>query len=134
MNDPVILDASAWVAVLLQEENSGTLTSLIQNHALFAPELIRYEAANGILFAYRRRRLSSKKPPLEHLLEIVSEFPIETVPVSVWWKTAIRLIHTHSLTFYDAAYLAAASALRMPLLTLDGELRQVMKDEKILEV
>ncbi len=126
----VILDASAWLAVLLQEKDSDWISGHLERQALFAPELIRYEAANGLLYAYRKRHLLNKQV-LESLLKVARDFPIETIPLNVWWKEATRVVTEYSLTFYDASYLSAAVVLKMPLLTLDGQMIDVMKHEKI---
>ena len=132
MSKPIVLDANAWLAVLLNEENSDGVRERIEKRPLFAPELVRYEAANGLLYAYRKRRLTMPKSALEDLLEVVGGFPIQIIPVNVWWKESIRLVREYSLTFYDASYVAVAVALEVPLLSLDEQILDVMKREKVL--
>lgn len=119
------------MAVLLNEEKSGTLNAMIENKILVAPDLIRYEAANGILSASRRLKTYDTASPIQFLLKTVSDFPIESAPMEVWWPEAVRLSRKHALTFYDSAYLGAAFSLKLPLLTLDKQILEVMKSEKV---
>ena len=131
MPKPLVLDASAWLAVLLNEENSDRVRERIEQRPLYAPELVRYETANGLLYAFRKRRLSMSGSVLEGLLQVIGDFPIQIIATDIWWKESIRLSREYLLTFYDASYAAAAIALEMPLLSLDEQILDVMKREKI---
>ena len=132
MPRPIVLDANAWLAVLLNEENSDWVREFIEKRPLFAPELIRYEAANGLLYASRKRRLTLPKLAIKDLLEVIGDFPIQIIPVSTWWKESTRLVQEYSLTFYDASYVAVAITLEAPLLSLDEQILDVMKREKVM--
>jgi len=129
MPEPIVLDASAWLAVLLNEENAKSIENLIEERPLFAPELIRYETANGILFAIRKGRL--KRSSLEDLLETIQDFPIQTISTKLWWHETTRLVQSYPLTFYDAAYIGTAIALDIPLVTLDHKILKVIAQEKL---
>ncbi|MBI2119182.1 MAG: type II toxin-antitoxin system VapC family toxin [Elusimicrobia bacterium] len=131
MANPIILDASAWLAVLLKEEESNQIEYLLGEHSLLAPELIYYEAANGILFAKRGERTAFKSVPLEELLNFIFEFPIRTIQKDVWWEKSVEIAQNYDLTFYDSTYLACAKALDLPLLTLDKKISQVLKKEHL---
>ncbi len=131
MRKRIVIDASAWLAVLLNEEKSGTLNTLIENKVLVAPDLIRYEAANGILSASRRLKTYESSSPMQFLLKVVADFPIESAPMEAWWSDAVRLAKKHDLTFYDSAYLAVATCFKLPLLTLDKQILEVMRSERV---
>jgi predicted nucleic acid-binding protein len=131
MPDPIVVDASALLAVLLEEEGAEVLKGLLEDRPLLAPELIRYEAANSVLYAQRKRVIRPRKKSLKDLMGIIWNFPIQDIPMKVWWQEAVRLIGGHDLTFYDAAYTAAARSLKVPLLSLDGKILKVMKAEGI---
>ncbi len=131
MPDSLVIDASALLAVILEEENSDTIKAALVNQSLLAPNLIRYEVANGILYSTRRSKTVNKRVLLADQLNIVWDFPVQEIPMKVWWNEAVLLVQRYDLTFYDAAYAAAASVLKIPLLTLDKMLLNVMKKEKI---
>ena len=134
MADPVVIDASAWLAVLLREENADLVEAHLIHRHLLAPELIRYETANGILLAERRGRLTPKGLIQEELFKAILSFPIQTVPLAVWWDRSVKLVQAHGLTFYDAAYVGVAKALQLPLLTLDKKILNALKWEKLESV
>jgi predicted nucleic acid-binding protein len=131
MVNAVILDASVWLAVILQEEDSESFKTVLEKSSLLAPELIKCETANGILNACRRNLTPLKKSSLDHYFKFIHEFPIQLLPLDLWWNDSVNLVKRHALTFYDAAYLGAAQALRIPLLTKDTELLSVMEVEKV---
>ena len=131
MLEPIVLDASAWLAVLLEEDGATAIEAVLHDRTLFAPELIRYETANGILCAKRSGRSGHKKIPLPEFFEIILEFPIQIVPMQTWWKRSVELVEHYDLTFYDAAYIGIASALRIPILTMDKKVMKVVAVEKL---
>ena len=47
------------------------------------------------------------------------------------WSAALHLAERHGLSVYDAAYLDIASRRKIPLATLDRELRDAASDEEI---
>ncbi len=131
MADPILLDASAWLAFLLKEEEGNVVARLLESHLPCAPDLIRYEAANSVLTAKRAGRAALKGLSLGQMLDEVWEFPIETIPMKSWWKKAENLVQHHSIAFYDASYIACARVLDMPLLTLDRKMIQISRLEDI---
>jgi predicted nucleic acid-binding protein len=133
MAESIVVDASAWLAVLLTEENSDLVEAHLVHGHLLAPELIRYETANGILYAERRGRLT-KGPTRDELFKMILNFPIQMIPLEAWWDRGIHLAQKHDLTFYDAAYVGVARALGIPMLTLDDKVRKVLKIEKLESV
>jgi len=132
MPDPIVVDASGWLAVHLQEPGWEAIEQLWVTRSLVAPELIRYETANGILMAKRRGRFAPDG--MAGMLRIVAQFPLQTIARETWWDTAIRLTREHALNFYDASYLAVAFTLNIPLLTLDREILKAMRDENVAQV
>jgi predicted nucleic acid-binding protein len=47
------------------------------------------------------------------------------------WSAALNLAERHRLSVYDAVYLDIASRRKIPLATLDRELRDAASDEEI---
>jgi len=134
MAEAMVIDASAWLALLLQEEKADLIAAHLTHHPLMAPELIRYEAANGILQARRRGRLLAQEDSFKLLLREILDFPIEIVSPETWWLAGVRMVQKHPLTFYDAAYVGLAGVLGLPLLTLDDKILQALKLEKMESV
>jgi predicted nucleic acid-binding protein len=82
-----------------------------------------YEVGNGLLMAHRRKRITLDK--IDGFLTRLKALPIdaaEQVPREILQLPA--LAQKHNLTNYDAAYLALAMRLNLPLATTDVDLRK----------
>jgi len=78
---------------------------------------------NGLLMAYRRKRITLDQ--VDGFLTRLKALPIEAAnqePAEILKLPA--LAQAHALTNYDAAYLALAKRLNLPLATTDSDLRK----------
>jgi predicted nucleic acid-binding protein len=78
---------------------------------------------NGLLMAYRRKRITFDQ--IDGFLTRLKALPIdaaEQLPAELLELPA--LAQKHSVTSYDAAYLALAMRLNLPLATTDADLRR----------
>lgn len=122
-----MLDASLALQWFLEDEadrkySVGVLASLSEKRAV-VPPLWFYEVGNGLLMAYRRKRIPLHQ--MEGFLTRLKALPIEPAeqsPAEILNLPA--LAQTHGLTNYDAAYLALALRLGLPLATTDADLRK----------
>ena len=83
--------------------------------SLHAPELVRAEATNILRRLERARRITTPEANAAHddLMQLQMELvPFEPFADRIW---ELR----HSVTSYDAWYVAVAEALGLPLATLD---------------
>lgn len=123
----LVLDASLTLQWFLEDESGrdyglGVLASLSSKHAA-VPILWFYEVGNGLLMAHRRKRITFDQ--IDGFLTRLKALPIDAaqqVPGEILELPA--LAQKHSLTNYDAAYLALAMRLSLPLATTDADLRK----------
>jgi predicted nucleic acid-binding protein len=121
-----VLDASLALQWFLEDEadrkySLAVLTSLCEKRAL-VPLLWFYEVGNGLLMAYRRKRVSLDQ--MDGFLTRLKALPIDAAqetPVEILELPA--LARSHDLTNYDAAYLGLARKFKLPLATNDSDLR-----------
>jgi len=115
----LVLDASALVAVLTDAHGAGAaVAGALAGSALAAPELLPFEVANVLRRLELGGQLAPETAALAHrdLLDLaVQLWPYATLAAGAW-----RL--RNSLSLYDAAYVALASQLAAPLVTLDERL------------
>jgi len=100
----------------------SVLASLSSKRAA-VPVLWFYEVGNGLLMARRRRRITLDQ--IDGFLTWLKALPIDAaqqVPSDILELPS--LAQKHSLTNYDAAYLALALRLNLPLATTDADLRK----------
>ena len=81
------------------------------------------EVLNGLAMAERRGRLDDKRR--QRLGDFLHKLPVnlDHETASHAWTVTARLAARFRLTLYDAAYLELAQRLRLPLASLDKELR-----------
>ena len=122
-----VLDASLALQWFLEDEadrkySLAVLASLSEKRTS-VPLLWFYEVGNGLLMAYRRKRITFDQ--IGGFLTRLRALPIEAAqqtPSEIFELPV--LAHSHNLTNYDAAYLALANRLNLPLATTDSELRK----------
>ena len=81
------------------------------------------EVMNGLVMALRRDRIDLER--VARFARDLAALPIRIEPPHgpAVWDAVIRVATKHQLTVYDAAYLELAERTRLPLATLDGDLR-----------
>jgi predicted nucleic acid-binding protein len=123
----LVLDASLALQWFLEDESGrqyglSILASLSCKRAV-VPILWFYEVGNGLLMAHRRKRITLDQ--IDGFLTRLKALPIDAaqqVPGEILDLPA--LAQKHSLTNYDAAHLALAMGLNLPLATTDADLRK----------
>jgi predicted nucleic acid-binding protein len=115
----VVIDASVLVAALVDcSEHGRWAEDIIISGSLHAPELARAEASNILRRLERSKQISPAEANAarDDLMELNLEtFGFDPFADRIW---DLR----HSITSYDAWYVALAEALQLPLATLDLKL------------
>jgi len=123
---PFVLDNSVAMAWCFDDEGSEyarrVLDRLDEETAL-VPALWPLEVSNAIRTAERRQRLQS--PDVVRFTELVRALPItiDAPDLARALGSVLNLAREYGLTTYDAAYLELAMRERIPLATLDDDLR-----------
>lgn len=121
-----VLDSSLCLAWCFADERTAEVLAVrerVIEAGAIVPPLWRYEVANALLMAQRRKRIDERQRTA--LLEMLGAFGIDEdrTPEGDPWATTVRLADLHQLTVYDAAYLELAQRRRLPIATLDEALR-----------
>jgi len=129
-----ILDASvalAWVFPEAESEACAPLYARACMEGVAAPVLWPIEVGNVLLIAERRGRLTPEehKRALHRLAGPQAELDDAMVRESA--TSARQLAQKHRLTLYDSLYLELALRRRLPLASLDRELRAAAKAEGV---
>ena len=115
----VVVDASVLIAALIDTGPHGTWAEeVLADGGLHAPELARVEATNILRRLERAKKITLPEGNAAHedLMQLSVElFSFDPFAERVW---ELR----HSMTSYDAWYVAVAEALELPLATLDARL------------
>lgn len=118
-----VLDASAVLVLLLDDEPEGPVTPLLEAFSSFdpiVPMLWDYEVANALMAARRRGRISA--PDVTRSLQSVSSMGCTRDTQVIHPSVLASAAAAHDVTAYDAAYLLLAIRRGAPLATVDRQL------------
>ena len=126
-----VLDASTVLAWLLRDERAAEADALIEQvnrDGAAAPLLMALEVPDGLRNRIRRGLLTTadRDMLLDDFAKLSVDWDVQVDPASL-----TRLSDRHDLTIYDAAYLALAIRLNLPLATLDRRLANAAQDAGI---
>jgi predicted nucleic acid-binding protein len=116
----IVVDASVVVELLIHAGRDPKLSRLMLAHAgqTFAPELIDLEVTHTLRRWALRRALSQERALA--CIGLLQDLPLKRQPHRPLLKRIWQL--RHSLTAYDAVYVALAEGLDAPLFTRDRKL------------
>ena len=131
----LVLDASVVMTWVLEAEVTRATDELMDRTGeagAVVPALWRLEVANVLQMAVRRKRMTAEcRDVFLRSLEIMPiEIDDETNIHA--WATTLTLADRHGLTTHDAAYLELARRRRLPLASLDADLRAAAERVSIL--
>lgn len=118
----IVLDASALVhRILGTPEYANFLRGPLTDPDWAVPEHFLLEAASGIRGSWLGRDIDDRE--FSDMLDVLATLPLDVWPTRPLLPRIREL--AHNATTYDAAYLALAEELGVPLVTTDGKLGSV---------
>ena len=123
----ILLDASAIMAVILNEPNKERVIRLTENAMILSPEVISFEIGNALINLYKRQKISE-----QGLFEAYKNFasiPLRIIKVDV--DKALKIACKYKIYAYDAYYLEIAYRLKLPLITFDLTMKKIGSNLKI---
>ena len=115
----VVVDSSVIVAALIDTGPNGAWAEeAIEHEGLYAPELVRAEVMNILRRFERAKQITT--PEANAARDDLMQLEIELIPFDPFSDRIWELRHT--VTSYDAWYVAVAENLAFPLATLDDRL------------
>ena len=117
----IVIDASVLAPALADDGADGDRArERLRGESLAAPELVDLEVASVLRRASREGRLDERRA--RQALEDLARIPLGRASHRPLLGRVWEL--RENLTTYDAAYVAVAEALEVPLLTADQRLRR----------
>ena len=120
-NMDVLLDASAIMAIILNEPNRNKIVKLTENAMLLSSEVISFEVGNALINLYKKQKISE-----EELFKAYKKYlsiPIRIINVNI--EKALKIACKYKIFAYDAYYLEIAHRLKLPLISFDEQMKKV---------
>ena len=127
MNRKVLVDASAFLAVILNEQEKERIVEATKGCQALSPGCLKWEVGNAFSAMEKRRRLSAEQ--VQAGIQVFEKIPYEEVQVDL--SEGPRIASKHGIYAYDAYYLAAASGKGVELLSLDKAMKDIAEKEGI---
>lgn len=127
----LVIDASVLVVALVDEGLDGDLSrARLRGEHLVAPAIVDLEVASALRGALLRNAVDARRAALA--LEDLVALPVRRVPHAALLARCWEL--RDNLSVYDAAYVAVAEALDVPLVTADRRLARASGPRCAVEV
>lgn len=111
----ITIDASALMAVLVNERHKSAIIERSRGMDLQAPETLDAEVGNALSAMMKRNRITIGQS--DKVLKQMSEIPIRRTRIRL--KRALSIAHQFDLYAYDAYVLDCTQQFRTSLLSLD---------------
>lgn len=120
----LIVDPSALLAVLLNEQSRRELEQKSAGYRLAAPGCIQWEMGNALYGVFKRNRIR-----LQEAQSVFEEFKLLSFQImDVDMNSALEIAIVKHIPAYDAYYLQCATQYGCPLLTLDQRMIDIAED------
>ena len=126
----IVIDASVTLAAVFEDEQTAKVLAVIDQvskEGAIVPMIWRYEVANGLQMAIRRKRMNEAYRKICYDRLRALPILIDTEGMDEIWNATVALADLYQLMVYDAAYLELAQRMRAPLATLDEALMRACK-------
>ena len=130
----LVIDSSISLSWYFEDEASAKSQAVLDEvgeNGAVVPALWRFEVANGLQMAVRRKRIDAAYRD-DTLADLVTlDIALDSDSSAHAWSASVKLAERHGLTVYDAAYLELAQRRRLKLATLDRALIVAARTELV---
>lgn len=123
----VVVDASAFLSVVLDEVDRKWVIEKTSGCTLVAPEIIHYEIANALTAMKKKRRLTDREAL--KVFNISQSIPVRLVPIRIY--DALKIALRRNIYAYDAFYIQCCLETKLPLVSLDARMGEAAKSLSI---
>lgn len=117
----IVSDASAFLAVVLDETNRDWVVARTFGCAIVSPEVLPYEIANALIALKRKGRLTDRE--VLKAFDLSQRIPVKLLSIKI--RDALAIAVKHGIHAYDAFYLQCCLETRLPLISLDNRMCEV---------
>ena len=123
----IVIDASIALAWTYADERTDAVMQIfdrVSRVGAVAPVIWPMEIANSFAMSVRKNRITPSQRDVLIASFMALGVEIQHHPATAYWHEILQVADKHLLTIYDASYLELAMRQKLPLATLDDDLRQ----------
>jgi len=120
----LVIDASAVIAVLLDESLGKRIIKVTRGAEVISPATLPWEVGNALVANVRKKRLQA-----DQAVEATKNFELMDIRLmEVNLEESVVLANRLNIYAYDAYVLCCAQSLKLPLLSLDTQMVQLSSE------
>lgn len=130
----LVVDASVTLSWYFEDERSAAgdaVLDRVTEEGAVVPSLWRYEIANGLQMAVRRKRIDAAYRDASLAELRLLPITLDRAGDDLAWTATLALTDRFRLTIYDGAYLELAHRRSLPLATTDRPLRAAARSLRV---
>jgi len=119
----IIADASAFLAVVLNESNRDWVIHKTTGRSIVSPEVLPYEIGNALIAVKRKGRLNDRE--ILRAFDLSQRIAVRLVSVKI--HDAMKIALRFNIYAYDAYYLQCCLENKLPLISLDDRMCNIAR-------
>jgi predicted nucleic acid-binding protein len=114
----IVADASAFLAVVLNESDRDWIICNTAGRSIISPEVFPYEIGNALIAMKRKRLLNVRE--ILRAFDLAQRIAVRLVSVNI--RDAMKIALQFNIYAYDAYYLQCCLENKSPLISLDNRM------------
>jgi len=119
----IIADASAFLAVVLNESDRDWVIHKTTGRSIVSPEVLPYEIGNALIAVKRKGRLNDRE--ILRAFDLSQRIAVKLVSVKI--HDAMKIALRFNIYAYDAYYLQCCLENKLPLISLDDRMCNIAR-------
>lgn len=119
----IVSDASAFLAVVLNETDREWVVEKTAGCSLISPEVLPYEIGNALIAIKRKGRLNDRE--ILRAFDMSQRIAVRLIPVKI--HDSMKMALRFNIYAYDAYYLQCCAETSSPLISLDGRMCDIAR-------
>lgn len=117
----IVVDTSVIISVITNEKNKNRIIQLTRDEDMVAPSSLHWEIGNAFSAMLKRRRAE-----INLIIKAISYYrmiPLRLIEVDL--VKSLKIAKEFNIYAYDAYFLECAYSFKLPLLTVDTNLKNI---------
>ncbi len=120
----IVADASAFLAVVLNEDDRDWIIQRTAGKRIVSPEILPYEIGNALIAVKRKGRLNDRE--ILRAFDLSQRIAVRLMSVKI--HDAMKIALRFNIYAYDAYYLQCCVENRLSLISLDDRMCDIAEN------